>query len=254
MTIMTDYFRGTVSVWMVQDLFATVASLRAALLPVDHPSSNLTEVSNIGCRHCEAVRTGQQPNRRSSETVRTILRAFCNSGASSKLLVYIHHLDPFGAICSSCSSCPVYCQLLLKTKVNDVWTASLPDLVWRELPAAPWEARAGFQACPACLLACLPCTLEDLQCAFQIQNRSRTVWFIDFYVHFDSSAANSEILCLAATLTPGPRLWHGSQTRVARHQQYPIEFRPRCIPRLPRKFIFLEVVWKGGTSRTMSPA
>ncbi|CAL1149909.1 unnamed protein product [Cladocopium goreaui] len=30
--------------------------------------------------------------------------------------------------------------------VNDVWTASLPDLVWRELPAAPWEARAGFQA------------------------------------------------------------------------------------------------------------
>ena len=154
MTIMTDYFRGTVSVWMVQDLFATVASLRAALLPVGHPSSNLTEVSNIGCRHCEAVRTGQQPNRRSSETVRTILRAFCNSGASSKLLVYIHHLDPFGAICSSCSSCPVYCQLLLKTKVNDVWTASLPDLVWRELPAAPWEARAGFQACPACP-ACL---------------------------------------------------------------------------------------------------
>ena len=144
---------------MVQDLFATVASLRAALLPVGHPSSNLTEVSNIGCRHCEAVRTGQQPNRRSSETVRTILRAFCNSGASSKLLVYIHHLDPFGAICSSCSSCPVYCQLLLKTKVNDVWTASLPDLVWRELPAAPWEARAGFQACPACLLACLPACL-----------------------------------------------------------------------------------------------
>ena len=31
-------------------------------------------------------------------------------------------------------------------KVNDVWIASFPELTWRELPLAPWEARAGFQA------------------------------------------------------------------------------------------------------------
>lgn len=88
MTIMTDHFRGTVSIWMVQDLFATVASLRAALLQVGHPS-NLTEVSNIGLltlRSCDRPATKPTIFRDSTQHSQSFLQL---RSMKHKLLVYI---------------------------------------------------------------------------------------------------------------------------------------------------------------------
>ena len=92
MTMMTDYFRGTVSIWMVQDLFATVASLRAALLPVGHPSSNLTEVSNIGLltlRSCDRPATKPTIFRDSTQHSQSFLQL-----RSIKQTISVH--TPFG--------------------------------------------------------------------------------------------------------------------------------------------------------------
>ncbi|CAK9036137.1 unnamed protein product, partial [Durusdinium trenchii] len=67
-------------------------------------------------------------------------RAFFGSVASE------NHLLVFGGIKNLEVTSNSSLDDLGRQYVNDVWYASFPELQWHELPLAPWEPRAGFQA------------------------------------------------------------------------------------------------------------